>query len=96
VPPFFEPIECRNVAEAFVRTARDELGLPVCGLMCIPPQGEPPGLHFALLREIARRAGVAGLSMGMSADFAEAVRFGATFVRVGTAIFGERPAAGAD
>jgi hypothetical protein len=58
--------------------------------MCIPPLGEPPGLHFALLREIARGTGVPDLSMGMSGDYAEAIRFGATFVRIGTAIFGER------
>jgi pyridoxal phosphate enzyme (YggS family) len=79
-----------DAAEAFVRTAIEAFGLPVRGLMCIPPVGEPPGLHFALLREIAGRAGVVGLSMGMSADFADAVRFGATFVRIGTAIFGVR------
>ncbi len=77
-------------AAALVRLARDELGLAVRGLMCIPPLGEPPGLHFALLREIARGTGVPDLSMGMSGDYAEAIRFGATFVRIGTAIFGER------
>ncbi len=77
-------------AAALVRLARDELGLAVRGLMCIPPVDEPPGLHFALLREIARRSGVLHLSMGMSDDYAEAIRFGATFVRIGTAIFGER------
>jgi hypothetical protein len=58
--------------------------------MCIPPIDEEPSLHFALLREIARRNGLAGLSMGMSGDFEVAVRFGATHVRVGTAIFGAR------
>ena len=68
------------------------LGLAIAGLMCIPPLGETPALHFALLREIARRQGIAGLSMGMSADFETAIRFGATHVRVGTAIFGARPA----
>ena len=65
-------------------------GLAIAGLMCIPPAAEEPALHFALLREIARRNGVAQLSMGMSADYETAIRFGATHVRVGTAIFGER------
>ncbi len=78
-------------ADDFIRACRDDLGLPVCGLMCIPPQDEEPSLHFALLREIARRNGLRGLSMGMTADFDVAVRFGATHVRVGTAIFGPRP-----
>ena len=78
-------------AEDFVALCRDELGLPVVGLMCIPPIDEEPALHFALLRDIARRAGLDGLSMGMTADFETAVRFGATHVRVGTAIFGPRP-----
>ena len=72
---------------------RDRLGLPISGLMCIPPEHEEPALHFALLREIARRNGLAVLSMGMSADFETAIRFGATHVRVGTAIFGARRAA---
>lgn len=76
--------------DAFVALARDELGLPVEGLMCIPPLDEEPALHFALLREIASRNGLASLSMGMSADFETAIRFGATHVRVGTAIFGPR------
>jgi len=79
--------------DAFVGLCRDELGLPVEGLMCIPPVDEEAALHFALLRELARRNGLAGLSMGMSADFAVAVRFGATHVRVGTAVFGARPPA---
>ena len=78
-------------AEAFVKHCRDELALPVVGLMCIPPQEEEPALHFALLRDIARRVGLDQLSMGMSADFETAIRFGATHVRVGTAIFGARP-----
>ncbi len=77
-------------AERFVELCRGELGLPVIGLMCIPPEGEEPAPYFALLREIARRLGLAGLSMGMSADFETAIAFGATHVRVGTAIFGER------
>jgi PLP dependent protein len=78
-------------ADAFIADCRDRLGLPVCGLMCIPPADEEPAPHFALLREIAHRHGLAGLSMGMSADFETAIRFGATHVRVGTALFGERP-----
>jgi len=77
--------------DAFVVLCRDELGLPVEGLMCIPPLEEEPALHFALLREIAKRNDLAGLSMGMSGDFETAIRFGATHVRVGTAIFGARP-----
>ena len=76
--------------DALVRTCRDELALPVRGLMCIPPIDEEPSLHFALLREIARRNGLNELSMGMSGDFEVAVRFGATHVRIGTAIFGAR------
>jgi PLP dependent protein len=76
--------------DALVRACRDEFGLPLRGLMCIPPVDEEPSLHFALLREIARRNHLDGLSMGMSADFEVAVRFGATHVRIGTAIFGAR------
>lgn len=77
-------------ADAFIAECRDALKLPVQGLMCIPPAEEEPSLHFALLREIAKRNGLAELSMGMSGDFEIAVRFGATFVRVGTAVFGLR------
>ncbi len=80
-------------ADGFIAACRDEFALPVIGLMCIPPMGEEPAMHFALLAEIARRNGLDGLSMGMSADYQTAVRFGATHVRVGTAIFGARPAA---
>ena len=76
--------------DALVALGRDELGLPVEGLMCIPPLDEEPSLHFALLAEIAKRNGLAKLSMGMTADFEIAVRFGASHVRVGTAIFGPR------
>ena len=76
--------------DAFVKTCRDTYGLAIAGLMCIPPFEEPPAPHFALLAKIARRNGLPLLSMGMSADFALAVRFGATHVRVGTAIFGTR------
>ena len=79
-----------DAVDAFIADCRDRLGLPVAGLMCIPPHDEEPSLHFALLREIARRNGLAGLSMGMSADYEIAIRFGATHVRVGTAIFGAR------
>jgi PLP dependent protein len=77
-------------ADAFIADCRDRLGLLVGGLMCIPPEGEEPSLHFALLREIARRNELPLLSMGMSADYEIAIRFGATHVRVGTAIFGPR------
>ena len=77
-------------ADAFIAECRDRLGLAVIGLMCIPPEHEEAALHFALLREIARRNGLDKLSMGMSADFETAIRFGATHVRVGTAIFGAR------
>ncbi len=78
-------------ADAFIAACRDEFGLDVAGLMCIPPLDEEPALHFALLGEIARRNGLHGLSMGMSADFETAIAFGATVVRIGTAIFGPRP-----
>jgi hypothetical protein len=70
------------------------LGLEVRGLMCIPPVEDEPGPHFALLADMARRLGLAEISMGMSGDFETAIRLGATHVRVGTAIFGARPAAG--
>lgn len=79
-----------EAADAFIADAREKYGLPVEGLMCIPPLDEEPALHFALLREIARRNGIASISMGMSGDFETAIRFGATHVRVGTAIFGAR------
>jgi pyridoxal phosphate enzyme (YggS family) len=77
-------------ADAFIAACRMDYGLTLEGLMCIPPQGEPPGPHFALLAKIAARNGLAKLSMGMSADFETAIRFGATSVRVGSALFGER------
>ncbi len=77
-------------ADAFLAAMAADYRIPVSGLMCIPPVDEEPALHFALLAEIARRNGVASLSMGMSADFETAVAFGATHVRVGTAIFGIR------
>jgi PLP dependent protein len=74
----------------FVAFCRDELDLEIGGLMCIPPADENPGPHFALLRKLARESGVAKLSMGMSGDFETAIASGATSVRVGSAIFGER------
>jgi pyridoxal phosphate enzyme (YggS family) len=77
-------------ADAFLKDCRATWGLPVEGLMCIPPAEEPPGPHFALLARIAERNGLAKLSMGMSDDFETAVRFGATSVRVGSALFGSR------
>ena len=80
-----------EAADAFIAQCRDEFGLPVAGLMCIPPVDEEASLHFVLLRDIARRNGLAGLSMGMSADYRIAIAFGATHLRIGTAIFGERP-----
>jgi pyridoxal phosphate enzyme (YggS family) len=80
-------------ADAFLAACRTEYGLAIEGLMCIPPLEEAPAPHFALTAKIAARNGLKGLSMGMSADFPSAIGFGATHVRVGTAIFGERPAA---
>ncbi len=77
-------------AVAFVKMCREELGLEISGLMCIPPVDEEPAVHFAFLRKLAKEAGVAGLSMGMSDDFETAVEFGASHVRVGSAIFGGR------
>lgn len=76
-------------ADAFIAECLG-MDLPVAGLMCIPPVDEEPSLHFALLSKIARRNGLAGLSMGMSSDFERAIALGATHVRVGSAIFGER------
>ncbi len=77
-------------ADAFVQACRERYGLVIAGLMCIPPADEPPAPHFALTAKIASRNGLSLLSMGMSADFALAVEFGATHVRIGTAIFGDR------
>ncbi|WP_350335727.1 YggS family pyridoxal phosphate-dependent enzyme [Coralliovum pocilloporae] len=77
-------------AAAFVERCRTEHGLDVAGLMCIPPAGDHPGPHFALLRKMAEALDLKGLSMGMSGDFETAVSFGATHVRVGSAIFGAR------
>jgi PLP dependent protein len=79
-------------ADAFIAAARDEYGLSISGLMCIPPHDEAPAPHFGLTAKIAARNGLRLLSMGMSADFSIAIRFGATHVRVGSAIFGHRSA----
>ena len=81
-------------ADGFIRRCRDALGLDIAGLMCIPPADEQASPHFALLNAIAARNGVPGLSMGMSADYPLAIQLGATHVRVGSAIFGERPKLG--
>lgn len=78
-------------ADDFIKLCRDELGLPVTGLMCIPPANEDPAPYFQRLREIAERNGLKNLSMGMSSDYEVAIEEGATHVRVGTAIFGSRP-----
>jgi pyridoxal phosphate enzyme (YggS family) len=77
-------------ADAFIVSLRRDYGFAIEGLMCIPPVEEPAGLHFALLAKIAARNGIAKLSMGMSADYELAIQFGATSVRVGSALFGER------
>jgi pyridoxal phosphate enzyme (YggS family) len=79
-------------ADAFIQRCRSEFGLAITGLMCIPPVDEAPAPHFALTAKIAARNGLKLLSMGMSADFPIAIRFGATHVRVGSAIFGARAA----
>jgi len=77
-------------ADAFIASCRDKYGLVISGLMCIPPVDAAPAPHFALTAKIAARNGLKNLSMGMSADFAVAIQFGATHVRVGSAIFGHR------
>jgi hypothetical protein len=79
-----------EAADAFLRACRADYGLTIAGLMCIPPLTEPPAPHFALAAKIAARNGLKLLSMGMSADFETAIKLGATHVRVGSAIFGER------
>jgi pyridoxal phosphate enzyme (YggS family) len=83
----------RAEADAFLRLCRDEHGLAVAGLMCIPPVEDDPRPHFGFLAELAARHALPVLSMGMSADFEEAIACGATHVRLGTAIFGARPPA---
>jgi PLP dependent protein len=80
-----------NDAKAFVASCRDELGLEISGLMCIPPVDEEAAVHFAFLAKLAGELGLSQLSMGMSDDYETAVAFGATCVRVGSAIFGARP-----
>ena len=80
-----------RAADAFIAMCARDHGLRIDGLMCIPPEDEPPAPHFALLAKIAARNGLAGLSMGMSADFEIAIRHGATSVRIGSALFGDRP-----
>src|SRR5476649_2769584 len=77
-------------ADAFIAACREKYGLEISGLMCIPPVNDAPAPHFALAAKIAARNGLKNLSMGMSADFAIAIQFGATHVRVGSAIFGHR------
>jgi PLP dependent protein len=77
-------------ADSFIASCREKYRLPISGLMCIPPVNDPPAPHFALTAKIAARNGLKNLSMGMSADFAVAIALGATHVRVGSAIFGER------
>ena len=77
--------------DVFVRQCRNEFALPIKGLMAIPPIDEEPAMHFALLEKLAERNGLEALSMGMSADYETAIAFGATHVRVGTAVFGARP-----
>jgi pyridoxal phosphate enzyme (YggS family) len=77
-------------ADAFILSCRENYGLAITGLMCIPPANEAPAPHFALTAKIAARNGLKHLSMGMSADFATAIQFGATHIRVGSAIFGHR------
>jgi uncharacterized pyridoxal phosphate-containing UPF0001 family protein len=79
-----------DAADAFIAECRERYQLAIEGLMCIPPLDEAPAPHFALLQKIAKRNGLSALSMGMSADFASAIAFGATHVRIGTAIFGQR------
>jgi len=81
-----EPFESDN----FIKYCKEDLKLPIIGLMCIPPLNEEPAMHFALLKKIAERNNLNELSMGMSNDFKEAIKFGATSVRLGSAIFGNR------
>src|SRR5258705_273933 len=86
----FDAAAIAPVTAAGQRGCREKYGLPISGLMCIPPVDDAPAPHFALTAKIAERNGLKGLSMGMSADFAIAIQFGATHVRVGSAIFGHR------
>ena len=77
--------------QSFLSFCRDEAGLQIVGLMCIPPVDEEPAMHFALLKKLADRYELPQISMGMSSDFDTAISFGATHIRVGSAFFGERP-----
>ena len=77
-------------ADTFIEYCTKDLKLPIIGLMCIPPQDEEPAMHFALLKKIADRNSLNELSMGMSNDFKEAIKFGATSVRIGSLFFGPR------
>ena len=79
-----------NDADAFIEACREKYALPLVGLMCLPPFEEEPAPHFALLKKIAERHGLTKLSMGMTADYETAIAFGATHIRVGSAIFGAR------
>ena len=81
-----EPIQ----SDDFIKFCKEDLKLPIIGLMCIPPLKEEPSMHFALLKKISERNHIDELSMGMSSDFKEAIKFGATSVRVGSSIFGNR------
>ena len=85
-----EVMDALNWVDDFIARCRSHHALTISGLMCIPPADDPPAPHFALTAMIARRNGLSQLSMGMSADFAEAIALGATHVRVGSAIFGTR------
>lgn len=82
-----------DAADRFIASCREDHRLVIGGVMCIPPQDEPPARHFEMLAGIAARNGIRNLSMGMSGDFEEAISCGATHVRVGSAIFGHRPSA---
>lgn len=77
-------------AAAFIQQCQTEYQLKICGLMCIPPADEEPAMHFALLKKLADEAGLTQLSMGMSDDYAEAIQLGATYVRIGSGLFGAR------
>ena len=77
-------------ADSFIKYCINDLKLPIIGLMCIPPQNEEPSVHFSLLKKIASRNNLQELSMGMSSDYEDAIKFGATSVRVGSLFFGQR------
>ena len=81
-----DPLE----ADTFIKYCINDLNLPIVGLMCIPPVSEEPAMHFVLLQKIANRINLPELSMGMSSDYEDAIKFGATDIRIGSAIFGPR------